>query len=97
MELFFEIVIETILEWLLDESIEGTTTNKYPKPVRYVMTIFVISAFIAVFGGLTIFGILLMKDTVTGGIAILCIDVFLLILAVRRFRILSVAKKNIKD
>ena len=31
MELIFEIVIETILELLLDTSIEGATTNKYPK------------------------------------------------------------------
>ena len=88
MELIFEIVIETILELLLDTSIEGATTNKYPKLIRYIMTAFVILilVFVTVIGGIAALGIAVMKNNLGEGITLFCVGMILLFGAVWKIK-----------
>lgn len=93
MELIFEIIIETVLELILDKSIEGVTAKKYSKPLVYCMGLFLLIVFAGVIGGIAFLGIVIFNENKAGGIALCIIAVVLFVITIMRFKKLINTKK----
>ncbi len=91
MEYFFEFLLELILEG----SIEVSKCKKLPKWVRYPLIILIILFFLFVIGSLVLAGVLALKENLLGGIFILAVGLFLLIMSGVKFKEVYL-KKNKK-
>lgn len=82
MELLFEIILELIFEG----SIEVSKSSKVPKYIRYPLIAIIFLFFIAVIGLIFFVGISALKENILGGIIIILIGLFVLIISIIGFR-----------
>lgn len=68
-------LIEIVLELILDGSIELLPNKKVPKWIRIIISLVLISIII----GIIVFGVLLLKESILGGIILLVVGIFLLV------------------
>lgn len=89
-----EFIIEFIVELIVDGGIELTKNKKISKWIRYpiVGIAFIITT--AIFGLLFLIGFGLLNETILGGLVILGLTTFLLILAIRKFRKVYIEAKE---
>ena len=86
-----ELLIELILELVLDGCIEVSKNKKVPKPIRYLLIMFLSIFFMAVIGIIFFSGILMLKYQIIVGIMIILIGMLMLILAIIKFRKINIS------
>ena len=91
-----EDIIEFILELILEGGIEASKNKKIPKFIRYPLILITILFFIAIIGLIFFVGIMLLKDSIIGGIFIISIGVFMFIDTIIRFKKEYLIKKEKK-
>ena len=81
-----EFIIEFILELALEGSIEASKNTKLPKPIRCTLIFLLTLFFASVIGVVFLAGVLIMKETVVGGIAIIVIGIVMFALTIAKFK-----------
>lgn len=84
MDLVIEIMAELVLEIFDSGAKEVALGKKYPKPLRITAVVLLLVFYLAVFGLIAFAGILFLKESVVAGILFIGLDVFLIVLSVRR-------------
>lgn len=82
MEYLFELILNLVLEG----SIEISKSKKVPKFIRYVFIILISLFIISVIGLIFFVGFLSLKQTIIGGIFIICFGLFMLVMSIIKFR-----------
>lgn len=82
MDLFIEIIAETILEGILELSMN----KKISKWIRYPALILIILIYTLLIGGLLIIGIKSLRNTLVGGTIIILLDALIFILTILAFK-----------
>ena len=82
MDLLFELIAELLLEG----SMEISSNKKISKWVRYPILALLILFFATVIFGIIILGILITKQNIFGGIFIIVIGLFMLVMSIFQFR-----------
>ncbi len=88
-----ETIFEFILELLLEGSIEISKSRIIPKYIRYPLIGLLSLFFLAVLGLIFVAGILVLKESLLGGIFLILLGVFLLVMAVLKLRKTYLARK----
>ena len=91
-----EYLIDFILELVIEGSIEASKNKKVPKPLRYVALIIVLLFFICVISLIIFVGILVLKQSIIGGILLILLGIFMVIASVLKFRKMYLLKVNDK-
>lgn len=81
-----ELIFEFILELILDGSIEVSKSKKIPKYIRYPLIVLISLFFIAIIGLVIFTGILILKESLIGGIFFILIGIFMFIMSIIKFR-----------
>ncbi len=88
-----ETIFEFILELLLEGSIEISKSRKIPKYIRYPLIGLLSLFFLAVLGLIFVAGILVLKESLLGGIFLILLGAFLLVMAVLKLWKTYLARK----
>lgn len=89
-----EFVFELILDLILESSIEASKSSKIPKPIRYLLMLFISLFYLSVIGLIIWMGIDSTKNNLVGGIMIILFGVLFLILSIIKFRRVYIDKKS---
>lgn len=81
-----DILIEFVFDLVFGVTIEASKSSKVPKPIRYILIIFLALFYLAVFGLMAFMGISICKDNLIGGLIILLFTLGLLILSIYKFK-----------
>ena len=81
----FDILFDILLDLIIDGSVAASQSKKIPKPVRYILLLFIFLIYIFIFGTVTWFGIDMLKENVTVGIVVLLFDLTFFALSVWKF------------
>lgn len=81
-----EFVVELILELLLEGGIEVSSNKKISKWIRYPILAFLILFFSVIIFGIIILGLFLLPQSIFGGIFITLVGLFMLIMAIYKFK-----------
>ncbi len=74
-----DFIIELMFEFLFDEMLETSKSNKGPKFIRYPLIVIILLFFVLVIGFIFIVSILAFKESIIAGILLIIIDLFLII------------------
>ena len=92
-----EFIIEFILELIVDGGIELTKSKKVSKWIRYPIVGITLIITTGIFALLFFIGFGLLNETIVGGLVILGLTIFLLILAIRKLRKVYAEVKDEKE
>ena len=88
-----DFLLELILELFMEGSIELASDKKVPKFIRYPLGILLISFLGFIIGCMLILGVAILKESVVAGVFIILVALFLLIMAIYRFKEIYRQKK----
>lgn len=88
-----DLFIEFILELALEGTIEISKSRKVPKYIRYPLIGLIILFFGAIIGIMFFVSILVMKETLLGGLIFLALALWMLIMSILKFRTTYLTKK----
>ena len=92
-----EFIIEFILELIVDGGIELTKSKKVSKWIRYPIVGITLIITTGIFALLFFIGFGLLNETIVGGLVILGLTIFLLILAIHKLRKVYAEVKDEKE
>lgn len=82
MDLLFELIAELLLEG----SMEVSSNKKISKWIRYPIFALLILFFASVIFGIIILGIFIIPDNILGGIFIIAVGLFMLVMSIFKFK-----------
>ena len=94
MELLLEVVIEFFLELVVGEGVELQTNPKVPKWLRITLGIMTLLVSSVIIVGCIVLGVLVLKETLPGGIAMIFLGVLLLVCGI--WKLLKMKKQREK-
>ncbi|MBR4627361.1 MAG: hypothetical protein IKO47_06640 [Ruminococcus sp.] len=87
MELIFEFIAELLFDTTVDGAVSAAGNRKIPRPVRFLILMVLILLFAFVMFAVFLAGALMIRDgKYAGGIIILAIGAFMLVMSVIKFR-----------
>lgn len=89
-----EFLIEVLLDLILEGSIEISSNKKISRAIRYPLILFIVLFFLIIVLGVFILGVVLLKENFFGGIVLILISLFLLIMGIMKFREIYLDKYN---
>lgn len=92
-----EFIIELVFDLFVEGGIEVSSNKKISKWIRYPIIALLILFFSVVIFGMIILGIVLLPKSLLGGILIILIGLFLLVMCILKFRkeyLIKVDEKN---
>ncbi len=89
MDLLFEFIIDLVIEG----SIEASKSKRIPKPIRYILLIFLILFFSLIIFIIEFIGLSTLNENKIGGIIIMIFGLLFLILCIYRFKKTYLEKK----
>ena len=84
MELLLEFVLEFFFEIIVDGGMELQHEERIPKWIRVALAVFTVLFFTVVIVGCIVLGVLILKDTLPGGIAMIFLGVIMLLCTIRK-------------
>lgn len=87
-------LIEIALDLIIDGGLEISSNKKISKWIRYPIIALISLFFLTVTIGLLVLGILILKQTILGGIFIIIISIILIISSIIKFKNLYLKNKN---
>ena len=92
-----DILFEALIDLILEGAIEGSKSNKIPKPIRIILILFLSLFYLTIIGVVLLVGILMLKEkNYLGGIIVSLLAFLLLVACIARFRKAYLEKKNNK-
>ena len=89
MDYLFMLIFDVIFE----TSLEASQSSKVPKYIRYPLIVLIVLFFIVVIGLFFLVGILIMDESILGGIFFILLGIFFLVMSVIKFKELYIKKK----
>lgn len=87
-------LIEIALDLIIEGGLEISGNKKINKWIRYPIIALISLFFLTVIIGLLVFGILILKQTILGGIFIIIISIVLIISSIIKFKKIYSEKKH---
>lgn len=85
MEFLIEFVVELFFELLTEGGMEIIPNKRVPKWLRYLIAVVLTLFFAVIIFGCIILGVLILKETLLGGMTIIALGVIMLVLGIRKF------------
>ena len=80
-----EFLIELLLDLFVEGSIEALSNKKLPKWIKYILAFIIILLFLTLTIGLIVLGIILLNDSILGGMFLIIIGIVLLMFSISKF------------
>lgn len=87
-----DFLFEILLEFALEGGMEASKSKKVPRIIRYLLIAIIVLFFAIIILGLFAIGILMLKESIAGGIFMILISIILFISAIIKFRKVYLSK-----
>lgn len=87
-------IIEFIIDFLFESSIEVSKDKKVPKYIRYPLIAIIPLFFIVVIGLIFYIGIIVLKESIIAGIILILIGLYMFIAGILKFRKVYLSRIN---
>ena len=91
-----DILYEFLIDLILEGAMEGSKSNRIPKPIRIILITFLLLFYAAIIGIIMFVGVeaIIYDNNILGGIIIIAVGLLILISCIVKFRQIYLEKKG---